>query len=157
MKKVLSHSLLVLLISSCSLFVGDDGQDGLPYLAIDWIERPAFYQDSNPSIPDNYKRGHFYETQTGTYSFEYAYEDGFGWEGHYVIKEAEPGESGSFFRSDGGDGKDNYYTLLLSYHGSSFDNEYRKSVLPSVQEYEVLFGRYVFKIVKQRIYPDASD
>lgn len=157
MKKVLFCLSLVLVISSCSLFVGDDGQDGQPYLAIDWIERPAYYQDSNPSIPDNFQRSHFYETQTGTYTFEYAYEDGFGWEGHYVIKEAEPGESGSFFRSDGADGKDNYYTLLLSYHGSSFDNEYRKAILSGVKEYEVPFGQYVFKIVKQPISPDASD
>ena len=145
------------LACSCSLFVGDDGKNGLPYLAINWIEEPEYYNDSNPDIPNSFDRGKYYETQPGTYSFEYAYEDGYGWEGHYTIKKAEPGEKGTFFRNDGKDGKDNYYTLMLSYHGTEYDNRYRKSANLDTYKYKVRIGSYVIEVFKQKIYPDKPE
>lgn len=149
--------LLASILSSCTLFFPNEGEDGAPYLAIDWIERPVYYQDDNPAIPQNPERNFFYKTETGTFDFKYEYEDGFGWEGKYVIKKGEPGEQASFLFHNPKDGRDNYYTLLLSYHGTDFSNEYRKHVaskqhpdhLDNYLYYEIRSGDYVFQVHKK--------
>lgn len=115
------------LAGSCSLFTGSDGDDGRIHLAIDWIEQPVYYTDTNPSIPQSFVRKQFYPTEPGVYSFEYAFDDEFGWEGFYELKEAEPGKNGKVFWKNGRDGKSVFYTLMLSYRGTGIDNYYEKA------------------------------
>jgi hypothetical protein len=148
--------ILALLLSACSLFEGESGIDGQVNLAIDWIEQPVFYTDSNPSIPSNLVRGRFYVSETGRYSFQYAYDDEFGWEGFYELQQAEPGQSGKFFRKDGRDGQSAYYTLLLSYRGASLDNYYEKS-LASDNEYFIdeIIGGFRLIVHARRVSRDA--
>lgn len=131
---------------SCSLIIGNDGNNGSPHLAIDWIEDPEYYTDNNPSIPTGLTKNSFYPTQTGTFDFEYGYSDGFGWEGYYIIKQGEPGEKGKSFRKNGKDGKDNFYTLLLTYHGSEFDNYYEKRISQDERFFEVQSGGYILQV-----------
>lgn len=158
-KKVITITILVCLcifFASCSLFMGSDGKDGEVFLSIDWIEQPEYYTDSNPAIPNNFQRGFSYKTEPGDYNFEYAFEDGYGWEGIYTIREAEPGESGSFFRNDDSDGKDAFYSIVLTYNGMIFENEY-KTIIGSDKEDEIIFisasaGNFVLDIVMNRIY-----
>ncbi len=131
MKKI--PYILILLISlnfgGCSLFIGSDGEDGQTFLSIDWIDQPEYYTDDNPSIAINFERGAEYETEPGSYNFEYGYSDGFGWSGIYIIEEAEPGENGSALWKDGADGQHLFYRMLLSYNGSSFNNEYHSKTI----------------------------
>lgn len=122
--------LVAFLTQSCSLFVGSDGSDGEVFISVDWTDEPEYYTDSNPAITDNFQRGVDYQSDPGSYEFEYAFEDDYGWIGTYTIRKAEPGDAGSFFRNDGEDGSDAFYSLLLTYQGVVFENEY-KSRKPS--------------------------
>lgn len=135
-----------IILSSCSLFVGRDGSDGIVNLAIDWVEQPVFYTDTNPAIPQNFIRRQFYESKPGRYSFQYAYDDEFGWEGFYELQPAEPGQNGKFFRKSGRDGQSVFYTLILSYRGTTLGNLYEKSL---TGEYEVFIDEIIdgFRIV----------
>lgn len=149
-----------LVLQACSLFVGSDGKDGEVFLSIDWTQEPEYYTDTNPAIPGNLQRGFFYKTDPGSYEFEYAFDDGFGWEGTYTIREAEPGESGSFFRSDGDDGKDAYYSIILTYNGIIFENEYKTISDSGVQNDLVLIsalnGNFILEISMYPAKPEKS-
>lgn len=137
---------------SCSLIEGDDGTDGTLQLAIDWIEQPVYYTDTNPAIPENLVRKQFYESLPGSYSFAYAFDDEFGWEGFYELKEAEPGSAGKPLWKDGEDGRNAFYTLLLSYHGTEIENYYEKRA--NSREFfttEAIVGGFIITIHKQKV------
>lgn len=118
-------SIVLFPLLSCSLFIGSDGKYGNTFLAIDWVEEPIYYFDTNPEIPSNFQRSYYYKIESGVYEFEYAYADGFGWRGTYTIRESEPGESGSLFFNDGADGRDTHYSMILTYNGIILDKEHK--------------------------------
>src|SRR6056297_2927998 len=122
LSKLFSILFISLFIFSCSLISSDEAEDGIPYIAIDWIEEPEYYIDDNSSIPTPFEKDTYYDTIPQTVSFEYAYSDGFGWQGTYTIKKAESGRDGKFLGNDSKDGRDSYYKLILSYSGSNFRN-----------------------------------
>lgn len=148
---------LFIFTASCSLVVGDDGTNGSAFLAIDWVEQPEYYTDTNPAIPTNLAKNNFYLTETGTFDFEYGYSDGFGWEGYYIIERGEPGIKGDFFRKNGSDGKDNYYTLLLTYNGSQYDNYYEKNTSQNEYYFEAESKGEVLKVYMKRFTWNPSE
>jgi len=122
----------------------------MSYIAIDWKEKPSYYADDNPSIPGQIEKGIFYETTPQLAHFEYGYQDGYGWRGTYQIMSGEPGAKGKVFWQKGKDGQDNYYTLILSYYGSRFTNEYRKQSLPNSFTTVVRQGNTYFVVTYTR-------
>lgn len=152
--------LVAFLTQSCSLFVGSDGKDGEVFISIDWTDEPVYYTDTNPAISDNFQRGVNYQTDPRSYEFEYAFEDDYGWTGTYTIRRAEPGESGSFFRNDGEDGSDAFYSLLLTYQGVVFENEY-KTRMPSEKNkttkvITAASGNYIIELEMTPIEPSVD-
>ena len=92
----------VLLLSGCGA--------GPTYFSVDWAVSPISYWDDNPSLPYSFYRGTYYETNVGTYFFEYTAWDGSSWYGTYNIK----ADKGIF----GGDPA--YFELNLYSSGPSF-------------------------------------
>ena len=142
----------VVMLTSCTLFNGSDGDDGSIHLAIDWIEQPVYYTDTNPAIPQGFVRNRFYQSLPGTYSFTYAFDDEFGWEGFYQLKEAEPGEAGKLLWKDGKDGMSAFYTLLLTYRGTDLDNYYEKQLPDDGVDFtQIIEGAFIITIHKRRV------
>lgn len=144
--KSLLLSFLLILFTSCSLFIGEDGQDGQVFLAFDWALQPSNYADNNPDTPLFPDKLEFYQVLPGEYEFSYLFDDGFGWEGTYTIMEAEPGQEGYAFREDGRDGRDSRYILFLSYQGAILTNEVTDLQKISRTQTRLHIGTYIIEI-----------
>ena len=85
MKKFLVLLLAILIVTSLPTGCGKDGLPGLAFIAHDWVFVPAYYNDTNPNTPFTIFQGTDYQTQTGTFSFDYMAWDGSVWVGSYTI------------------------------------------------------------------------
>jgi len=118
MKTIIISLITFLLLTSC----GRDGRDGRAYLSFSWDVYVDEYSDDNYSIPVVIEELTYYDTEPGTYSYEYYCSDGignyWGYEGTYTIT-IFWGEEGGFIR-DGDDAPDSFYDFDLTGDGSSF-------------------------------------
>ena len=114
--------ILLFIISAC----GQKGNDGDILLKIKLYYSTAGYWDNNSSIPYGFSQSTFYDSNSGSYNFEYWWIDDIGnevdWTGTYTLT-ADEGEEGGLF-ADGEDGVDKYYTLNCYAAGPSLDVEY---------------------------------
>lgn len=131
MKLALFVLLLLALFTSC----GDDGESGEASIAIDWVGRPNYYDDTNPAIPQVFYPGQYYHAVVGTFTFLYEAWDASVWSGSYTVS-LDPGEDGGFFPwDDGEDGEDKYFTLWLLSTGPYFESS---ALVPLVEEERML-------------------
>ena len=108
----------ILLLSGCSLFIGQDGQDGRAYISYEFVATPFYYDTNDPGIPYiGLIAGYYYETLPGTYFLIYESWDGSVWSTQYSIYINE-GEPGTLF-VDGADGEDLYFEMLAFSSGPS--------------------------------------
>ena len=123
-KKILTLFCVILLftISAC----GQKGDDGDIYLRIKLYDPVTGYWDNNSAIPYGFSQDSFYNSNAGTFNFEYWWIDNYyiewEWIGTYSLT-ADEGEEGSLF-ADGEDGEDKYYTLNCYALGPVLDVEY---------------------------------
>jgi hypothetical protein len=117
MKKVLVLILALAIMALLPAGCGKDGAAGLAYLALDWVGLPFYYNDTNAGTPFTVYQGVEYQSQPGTYNFDYKAWDGTVWVGTYKI-EVNAGEKGGLI-ANGADGADRHYTLWLYSTGPS--------------------------------------
>ncbi|MEP0862444.1 MAG: hypothetical protein HRF52_13490 [Ignavibacterium sp.] len=114
MKIAIILGIICLLLISC----GKDGNEGRAFVSFDWSSTVVYYDDSNPSIPSTIWRNQNYQSDAGTFYFEYGVDNGSEyrlWTGSYSITK-NPGEKGSLF-VDGKDGANKYYKIYLGFNG----------------------------------------
>lgn len=100
---------------------GKDGDYGQSFIAIDWVYSPQSYWDNNSAVPYVFYAGQYYNSQPGTYDFQYTAWDGSSYSGLYTIT-VDEGEDAPLLLLfvDGEDGVDKYFTLWLFSFGPSF-------------------------------------
>jgi hypothetical protein len=116
--KTIAPILFVILVSC-----GQDGQDGDAFIKFTWDWYVDTYEDTNSDTPSTLYENTYYETDPGSYSFEYWCSDGMGdvwyYTGNYTIR-INVGEKGGFL-SAGDDGEDNHYHMELTGDGADLD------------------------------------
>ena len=121
-KKLILFGLLITLSIGCS-----DGNDGKVFLRIRAIleEPPSSVTINNPDIPTEFQYDLYYETQPGSYDFNYTdYDDeDHPQEGELGIIDivAEPGSNAGILKQ-GEDGQDLYIDLILLSDGPRVEN-----------------------------------
>ena len=107
------------LSAGCSMFMGQDGEDGDVYIAYSWVVGPFTWWTNDPALAGEIYiiNGRYYPALPGTYDFQYQSWDGSVWEGSYTIY-VDEGKPGMFF-TDGADGEDLYFELLCLSTGPS--------------------------------------
>ena len=132
--------IILLFILGLMIGCGTDGKDGKAYLRITWDWYVDTFEDNNPDTPYIVNENTNYETDPGSYFYEYHCSDGLGnywyYTGTYTIT-IEEGEEGGLF-TDGEDGDDNYFTLnLTGFARSSFANGRNNSIDKSKKKVEL--------------------
>ncbi len=108
MKKTLIVLFLIMVFLGCK---GEDGEDGISYLASDWVFVPL--GATFPQLPGPpYYRAVDYEHPAGTYWSEYVAWDS-SYHSFYYTIEVNEGEEGGLFWTDGDDGAYRYYEMWL--------------------------------------------
>ncbi len=132
------------ILSSCDIDVFvEDGRPGDAYFALTWTEDEPDYVDAGTNaIPSVFYWNDYYYIRPGIYVLYYdgIYNDGYGyidyaWEIEYEIY-INPGEKGSIYYGDGGDGEDNYFSLDCNPYGPYVYLDYKSS--PAEQSFKVL-------------------
>jgi hypothetical protein len=122
-------SALWLLPTSCCDDRGDDGRPGRAYLALHWeVDMPDYLNAGTPDIPATFEWGRYYRAFPGWYTLYYegSFFNGqnnvnYAWDMEYEIYEMA-GSKGTYY-SDGDDGPDAFFDLVLSPFGP-FIEEY---------------------------------
>ena len=120
--KLIFFGLLITLSIGCS-----DGNDGKVFLRIRAIlaEPPDSVSINNPDIPQDFQYDVYYETQPGSYDFNYIdyYDEYHPKEGELGIIDivAEPGSNAGLLKQ-GEDGEDLYIDLILLSDGPRVEN-----------------------------------
>lgn len=101
--------LIILILSGC----GDDGVDGITYVAIIDQAGVTSYTDDNPAIPFGCSFNTWYSPcNSGTYNYSYTLGNGGTWSGSYSLRK-NIGSKGGFL-TYGEDGKEIRYYLKLT-------------------------------------------
>ncbi len=140
MKKLIINLGIILItgLSSCVYVVdtpGPPGRNGRAFFGVDY-ERfaPYSYWDNNPSIPFEPILGHYYQTGTGIFDFEYFVNATDYYYGTYEVW-INPGGPGGSYGEPGFDGLDTYLMLVLDpYWGVSEWRDSYKTGEPIVIE-----------------------
>lgn len=141
--KILAFAGLFIALSSCCDDRGRDGRPGRAYLALEWeVDIPDYLDVGTPDIPATFEWGRYYRAYPGWYEVYYEgnYFNGSGnvsyaWEMEYEIWETE-GERGGYY-SDGEDGPDTFFDLLISPYGPLLD-EYVDTKVSPAADYKII-------------------